>query len=71
MSSSRTHQRILLRIITMLKKGRFLSRGQAARLFNCTEQTITVWLNELREDGHQIRYSRSLQRFVIKNDLKK
>ncbi|MDO8992218.1 helix-turn-helix domain-containing protein [Daejeonella sp.] len=72
MNSYRSHQQNLLRILEMLEKGRFISRRQAARLFDCTEGTITIWLNELREDGHKIHYSRSLQKYVLnkKNDLK-
>ena len=57
----------------MLEKGRFISRRQAAALFGCTEGTITIWLNELREDGHDIHYSRSLQKYqlVKKNEGEK
>jgi len=40
MSSSRVHQENLLRILNMLEKGRFISRGQAARLFECSEDSI-------------------------------
>jgi hypothetical protein len=52
-------------MLNMLEKGRFISRTQAAQLFDCREGTITVWLNELREDGHEIHYSRSLQKYVL------
>ncbi|MEJ7778750.1 MAG: helix-turn-helix domain-containing protein [Daejeonella sp.] len=65
MSSFRSHQENLLRMVNMLEKGRFISRRQAARLFECTERTITIWLNELREAGHDIQYSRSLQKYVL------
>jgi len=73
MNSYRSHQQNLIRILEMLEKGRFISRRQAARLFDCTEGTITIWLNELREDGHKIQYSRSLQKYVLnkKNELKR
>ncbi len=65
MSSFRVHQQNLSRMLNMLDKGRFISRSQAARLFDCTEGTITLWLNELRTDGHEIHYSRSLQKYVL------
>lgn len=65
MNSYRSHQQNLLSILHMLEKGRFISRRQAAQLFACTEGTITIWLNELREDGHEIYYSRSLQKYVL------
>lgn len=71
MNSYRSHQHNLLRILEMLEKGRFISRRQAARLFDCTEGTITIWLNELREDGHEIHYSRSLQKYVLKKNDRK
>ncbi|MEJ7780780.1 MAG: helix-turn-helix domain-containing protein [Daejeonella sp.] len=73
MSSFRSHQQNLLRMLNMLEKGRFISRGQAARLFDCSEDTITNWISELKEDGHDIRYSRSLQKYILhkKNEQKK
>lgn len=72
MSSYRSHKQTLDRILNMLEKGRFISRTQAAGLFGCAEVTITLWLNQLREDGHKIRYSRSLQKYVlVKNENKK
>ncbi|MEJ7778997.1 MAG: hypothetical protein WKF68_05355 [Daejeonella sp.] len=65
MCSYRSHQQSLLRMLKMLEKGRLLSRRQATQLFGCTEGTITAWLNELREDGYNVHYSRSLQKYVL------
>lgn len=53
-------------LLEMIEKGRLISRQQAARLFHCSEKTITARINELKEDGHDIHYSRSIQRFIIK-----
>ena len=59
-------------MLEMLEKGRFASRAKAAGVFGCTEGTITKWLNELREDGHKIHYSRAMQKYILeKNDRKK
>jgi len=60
-------------MLNMLEKGRFISRRQAAQVFGCTKGTITIWLNELREGGQEIRYSRSLQKYVLgkKSEKKK
>jgi len=60
-------------MLNMLEKGRFISRSQTARLFDCSEDTITNWINELRDNGYDIRYSRSLQKYTLikKNDQKK
>ncbi|SKB40307.1 DeoR family transcriptional regulator [Daejeonella lutea] len=72
MNSYRSHGQHLKVMLEMLEKGRFISRQQAARYFDCSEDTITNWLNELRDEGHEIHFSRSLQRYVLKkNDDKK
>lgn len=73
MSDYLSHQEILNRILSMLEKGRLLSRRQGARLFDCDEDTFTNWINQLRKSGHQIRYSRSLQKYTLvkKNEQKK
>lgn len=73
MNSYRSHKNDLLRMLAMLEKGRFISRRQAALQFGCSEDSITNWINDLKEEGHQIYYSRSLQKYVLskKNDPKK
>ncbi|WP_169303313.1 hypothetical protein [Pedobacter cryophilus] len=51
----------------MIKKGRLISRNYAANYFNCTPETIGKWINELKEEGHLIKYSRSLQKYCYEN----
>lgn len=70
MSSYRTHKQTLDTMLRMLEKGRLISREQAARLFGCRKETISIWINELRGAGHKIHFSRSLQKYVLlkKND---
>lgn len=71
MNSYRSHGQELKIVLEMLEKKRFISRQHAARYFGCSEDTITNWINQLREQGYVIYYSRSLQRYVIKNEEKK
>jgi len=52
-------------MLNMLEKGRFISRRQAALQFGCSEDSITNWINDLREEGHDIHYSRSLQKYIL------
>lgn len=52
-------------LMDMLKKGELLSRGQAAESFNCSERTITRWLNYLKGRGHKIEYSSTKQKFLL------
>ena len=65
MNSYRSHKQNLQKMINMIEKGRFISRRQAALQFECSEDSITNWINELREEGHAIHYSRSLQKYVL------
>ncbi len=65
MNSYRTHKQTLKIMLSMVETGKLLSRKQAARYFGCREGTISTWLNQLREDGNVIRYSRSLQRYIL------
>lgn len=58
------------RMLEMLEKGRLLSRKQAAQHFNCSEKTITSWIKVLKELGHQVHYSRSLKKYLLKNRRK-
>lgn len=71
MRSYRSHKQNLAIILDMVEKGRLISRKQAARLFRCTEKTITDRIKELKEDGHEIHYSRSLKKFILKKTKKK
>ena len=65
MRSYRSISQNLSILMDMLKKGELLSRGQAAENFNCSERTITRWLNYLKKRGHKIEYSTSKQKFLL------
>ncbi len=73
MNSFKSHKQNLQLILEMLDKGRLISRRQVARQFGCSEDSITNLINELREEGYSIHYSRSLQKYILhkKNEPKK
>jgi predicted DNA-binding transcriptional regulator YafY len=50
----------------MIENGRLLSLKQASRKFNCSERTIKRMLKTLREQGHEIKYSRTERKFFLK-----
>lgn len=66
MSSYRSHKQTLDTMLSMIEKGGLISRRQAARFFSCSEDSITNWINELREQGHDVYYSRSLQKYLLR-----
>ncbi|MES2875455.1 MAG: HTH domain-containing protein [Bacteroidota bacterium] len=71
MRSHRSHNEDIASLLGMLEKGRFISRAQAAKLFGCSEKTVNSLIKELRENGHDIHYSRSLQKYILRNSEKK
>ena len=46
-------------LLEMIEKGRISSPKQIAQKFDCCDKTARNMLNELREEGHNIRYSRT------------
>ncbi len=71
MRSYRSHSEDMIHLLDMLEKGRLVSRKQAAKLFGCSEKTVTAWIQECREKGHDIHYSRALQKYILKKEGKK
>lgn len=65
MSSYESKTENLLILMDILIKGELLSLKQAAERFNCSERTVTRWLNYLRRRGHQIEYSFTQQKFLL------
>ena len=70
MRSYQSHKRNQAILLEMIEKGRLISRQQAARFFHCSEKTITARLNELKEEGNDIHYSRSVKKFILKSRKK-
>lgn len=61
----------MIHLLDMLEKGRLISREQATKLFGCSAKTVTAWIKELQEKGHDIQYSRALQKYILKRTDKK
>jgi len=64
----RSYQKRLDYIVELINKNRFRSIEDAARRFSCSTRTIKRMLNNLREQGHQIRYDRLQKKYFIKKD---
>lgn len=54
-------------LLEMIEKGQLLSLKQASDKFDCSERTIRRMINGLREQGHQIKYSRKNMIYLIEN----
>jgi biotin operon repressor len=51
-------------LLEKIKKG---SLHQMTSQFNCSERTIRNMINELRNEGYNIRYSRKEKKYLLKN----
>lgn len=63
----RTYSKRLEYILELIQKGRFGTLDAAAKRFNVSTRTIKRMLQNLREQGHQITYSKELKKYFIKN----
>ncbi|WP_256009124.1 hypothetical protein [Desertivirga xinjiangensis] len=61
-----TYEERLKYLHEMALKGRLISVSEAARKMDCSSRTIKRMLSHLRLKGHDIRYSYTLKRFVLK-----
>jgi len=53
-------------LITLIEKGQVKSPNCIAKRFNCTEKTIRNMINRLREQGHNIIYSKCCKKYILK-----
>jgi biotin operon repressor len=53
----------LVYLLKMIEKGRCISLEQISEKFECSKRTIRRMIEELREDGHNIKYCRTNQKF--------
>ena len=63
-----TYEERLKYLHEMALKGRLISVSEAARKLDCSNRTIKRMLSHLRLKGHNIRYSYTLKRFVIRTE---
>ncbi|GAB3327770.1 hypothetical protein GCM10027429_01890 [Marivirga atlantica] len=54
-------------LLEKIKKGSLHSPYQMTSQFNCSERTIRNMINELRNEGYNIRYSRKEKKYLLKN----
>ncbi len=55
-------------LLEMIEKGRVSSPKQIAQKFDCCNKTARNMINNLRDEGYKIEYSRGLRKYFIKND---
>ena len=61
----RTYSDRLAYILEMIRKGQVSSPDQLAERFDCSERTIRKMINDLRQSGHTIKYSRREMKYVL------
>ena len=52
-------------LLELIMKGRCISLEQTAKSFQCSKRTIKRMIAELREEGKNIKYSRSNMKFYL------
>ena len=54
-------------LLEMIEKKRCFSLKQITEIYDCSERTVKRMLSELRDEGHNVKYCKSLKRFVLRN----
>lgn len=50
-------------LLEMIEKGRCISLQQISEKFECSTRTAKRFIADLREEGHEIKYSKKLKKF--------
>jgi len=58
-------KRKLGHLLIMIKNGGCISLAQSAETFSCSKRTIRRMLVDLRDEGHNIRYSKTMRKFYL------
>ena len=53
-------------LLEMIEKGQCISTHQVAEKFNCCSKTVKRLIDELREEGHKVKYCKSARKFLLK-----
>jgi len=53
-------------LLEIIEKGECKSSNQIAKKFNCSKRTIKRLIDELRIEGYDIEYCKSIKKFRIK-----
>jgi len=62
----RSYEKRLEYVLELITKNRFRSLEATAQRFGCSTRTIKRMLNHLRDKGHDIRYDRRQNKYLIK-----
>ncbi|MFW6247443.1 MAG: HTH domain-containing protein, partial [bacterium] len=62
-----TYTKRLEYILELIQKNRLESPEKLAIKFECSEKTIRNMINVLRSQGLDIQYSKSLKKYILKN----
>ncbi len=60
-----TYYKRLEYLLELIEKGKLSSPHDLTERFECTERTIRKMICDLRNDGHQIKYSRKCFKYFI------
>ncbi len=52
-------------VLELIEKGGLSSPKEVAERFECSEKTIRNMINVLREQGHNIKYSRISKKYYV------
>lgn len=60
-----TYSKRLEYLLDLIRKERLSSPKELEDKFECSERTIRKMINDLRRDGHTIKYSRGRSRYFV------
>ena len=53
-------------LLEMIEKGRCISLKQMAEKYECSERTVARMIADLKEEGHDIYYCKSIRKYTKK-----
>jgi DeoR/GlpR family transcriptional regulator of sugar metabolism len=62
----RSYEKRLEYLLELIEKNRLRSLDNAAKNFGCSTRTVKRMLAHLRENGHDLQYSRLEKKYFIK-----
>ncbi|MEQ9166903.1 MAG: HTH domain-containing protein [Fulvivirga sp.] len=60
-----TYSKRLDYLLELIEKGQLQSPGQVAESFECSERTVRKMINDLRDKGKNITYSRKSMKYFL------
>lgn len=54
-------------LLELIDKDRCFSLQQISQKFGCSQRTVKRMISLLRDQGHNIKYSKTLKKFKLKN----